>query len=115
MKAVLIILGSCCLLIGLIGSYQWDSAQNHGNTFGYYGEYNGVSNALASIPGVTVTGGWHNHDVTLEEFGFDIRVAGKPVRLLFSETDPIRRMKRDAAISALQLRIKPELDASGRK
>ncbi len=115
MKAVLIILGSCCLLIGLIGWYQWDSAQNRGSTFGYYGQYNRVSNALASVPRVTITSGWHNHDVTLEEFGFDIRVAGKPVRLLFSETDPIRRMNRDGAISALQLRIQAELDASGRK
>ena len=48
------------LLIGFVafvGWYRWDSSQNRGYTFGYYGEFNAVGNALAAIPGVTVCSG----------------------------------------------------------
>jgi hypothetical protein len=39
--------------IGWAGWYRWDSARNRGKQYGYYGDFNRVSNALASIPGVT--------------------------------------------------------------
>jgi hypothetical protein len=97
------------LLAGLIGWYRWDSSKNRGTQTGYYGEFNRVSNALASIPGVTVTQAWQNLDITLEEFGFGITVTGQPVRLYFGERDPIRSMRRDAAVSALRSRIETEL------
>jgi hypothetical protein len=94
---------------GYIGWYFWDSSRNRGSEFGYYGEFNRVSNTLASIPGVVVTQAWHNLDLTLEEFGFDLTITGRPVRLFFGETDPIRNMRRDAAVAALQNRIAAEL------
>jgi len=97
------------ILVALIGCYKWDSSRNRGSNFGYYGEFNRVSNALASIPGVTVTQGWPNLDVSLEEFSFGITVRGQPLKLFFGETDPIRNMSRDAAVTALRARIEAEL------
>src|SRR2546426_1925813 len=94
--------------VGFVSWYRWDSARNRGHEFGYYGKFNRVSNALAAIPGVTITQAWHSLDVTLEEFGFGITVTGQPVRLSFSETDPIRELSRDAAITALKKRIETE-------
>jgi hypothetical protein len=89
--------------------YRWDSARNRGSEFGYYGEFNRVSNALASIPGVTITRAWQNRDVSLEEFGFSMSVTGRPVTLAFSETDPIREMSRNKAVAELKMRIATEL------
>lgn len=100
------------LIGGPIAWYRWDSAINRGSEYGYYGEFNRVSNALATIPTVTITQAWHNLDVSLEEFGFGVVVTGQPVRLFFSETDPIRTMKRDAATAALQKRIDMEILSS---
>src|SRR5688572_6052170 len=55
--------------------YHWDSNTNRGFTFGYYGQFNTVSNALARFKGVTIFRSWHNCDVTLEEFGFDVKTS----------------------------------------
>jgi hypothetical protein len=33
------------LFVGFILWYRWDSGTNHGYHFGYYGEFNRVSNA----------------------------------------------------------------------
>lgn len=77
----------------LICYYSWDSAKNRGFTFGYYGEFNTVSNALARIGGVTVLNSGYNADVDLEEFLFEIRTAdGRTNRMFFGEQSPIRRM-----------------------
>jgi hypothetical protein len=100
------------LLAALVGAavagisyYTWDSARNRGYPFGYYGEFNTVSNALAQISGIEILGSWYNGDVTLEEFGFEIRTAdGRPIKLFVSETDPIRKMSgkelEDALVAA---------------
>ena len=94
--------------------YRSDSARNRGREFGYYGEFNRVSNALVRIPRVTVTQAWHNADVTLEEFGFGITITGRPVQLDFGETDPIREMSRDRAVVALKARIATELSPANK-
>jgi hypothetical protein len=103
---------SAVLILVLFGWYRWDSSRNRSYEFGYYGEFNCVSNSLRSIPGVAVTRGWHNHDVSLEEFGFDVTVSNTPVRLGFEETDPIRKMKHDAAVTALKNLISAEIASS---
>jgi len=108
----IIVLVAIAIPVAFIAWYGWDSARNRGGEFGYYGDYNRVSNALASIPGVTITQGWHNHDVTLEEFGFGITVTGQAVRLAFGETDKVREMRRDAAVAVLKQRIQTELLSS---
>jgi hypothetical protein len=78
-------------------------AQNDGREFGDYGDFNRVSNALVSIPGVVVTNFWINRDITLEEFGFDVVTAtDKSVHVALGERDPLHRMHRDGLISALQ-------------
>ena len=100
------------VFFGFIGWYRWDSSYNRGSESGYYGTFNRISNALASISGVTVTQSWHNLDVTLEEFGFDLTVTGQPVHLFFGETDPIRKMSRAAVVVALQALIATELASS---
>ena len=115
MKILLIVVLTVLMIpVMFIAWYRWDSARNRGSEFGYYGEFNRISNALASIPGVTVRKGWHNRDVTLEEFGFDFTVTGRPVSLAFGETDPIRDMSRTKAAVALQARIAAELSATNK-
>lgn len=94
---------------GAVGWYGWDTSRNRGSEYGYYGEFNRVDHALASIPEVTVVRSWHNADLTLEEFGFDLAVSGQPIQLHFGETDFIRNMGREAAVAALQARIAREL------
>lgn len=111
---IIVVLGVLTFALMFIAWDRWDSAQNRGNEFGYYGEYNRVSNALALIPGVAITQAWHNLDLTLEEFGFGITVTGRPVRLFFGETDHIRTMSRDAAITALKERIDTELSTTNK-
>ena len=88
---------------------MWDSSRNRGSEFGYYGEFNRVSNALAAVPGVTITGSWTNNDVTLEEFSFALAISNRAVELFFGETDAVRNMKKEAAVAALQGRIAVEL------
>ena len=34
--------------------YRWDSRTNHGYIWGYWGQFNAVSNSLAKLPGVTI-------------------------------------------------------------
>lgn len=111
-KALLfIVVATVVILAGFVGWYSWDSSRNRGNEFGYYGEFNHVSNALASIPGVIIKEAWYNGDITLEEFGFTITTGGQrpTVRLFFGETDQVREMSRDTAIAALTNRIAREL------
>ena len=94
------------LFIGFILWYRWDSGTNHGYQFGYYGEFNRVSNALASIPGLTVTQAWHNCDVTLEEFGFTATTSsGESVRITVGERDRIRSLSGDSLVQALATEI----------
>ena len=98
MKILLIIVLAVLLIsVAFMGWHGLDSRRNRGSGSGYYGEFNRVSNALASIPGVTITQAWHNLDIRLEEFCFSITVTGQPVRLFFGETDQVREMSRDAA------------------
>jgi hypothetical protein len=50
---------------------RWDEQRNRGFTWGYWGEFNTVSNSLARLPGVTAVKGWCNADfLVLEEMGF---------------------------------------------
>jgi hypothetical protein len=81
-------------------------AQNDGRESGYYGDFNRVSNALVSIPGVVVTNFWMNRDITLEEFGFEgVTGTGKPVHIAVGEHDPLRRMSRTELVEALKKAI----------
>lgn len=113
MKSAIIIVFTVLILpAAVIIWYRWDSGTNRGHEFGYYGEFNRVSNAVASIPGIVVTSAWYNGDITLEEFGFSLSVTGRPVSLDFSETDPVREMSRGAAARELTTRIKKELSVS---
>ncbi len=112
LKSLLVtVLAVALILMVVIVWYRWDSTRNRGIEFGYYGEFNRVSNALASIPNVKVTESWHNLDVTLEEFGFDINIAGHAMHLAFGETDSIRKMSHDEMVAALKTRIATNLSA----
>ncbi len=109
MKTLLVIVVIILVMVvALIGGYHWDSSRNRGREFGYYREFNRTSNALASIPEVTITKAWHHSDITLEEFSFDLTTSGQSVRLYFGETDPIRSLSRDDAVAVLKKRIEME-------
>ena len=81
-------------LASLVLFYRWDSAANHGLQWGYWGDFNRTSSALASISGVKITEHWAHRDVFLEEFGFTLQMSGERVTLAFGESDPIRFMPR---------------------
>ena len=86
--------------------YRWDSGTNHGLSFGYFGQYNAVSNALSKIPAVTIVDTGYNADVTLEEFGFDIKTSsGSVLHIWLNEDDPIRRMSAGQIKHALETKI----------
>lgn len=88
---------------------DWDSEVNRGYTFGYYGEFNTVSNALAKLPGVTIKRSYHNLEITLEEFGFIIQTgSGHEIRLDIGERDPIRDMGGEKLKKELTRRINME-------
>ena len=97
LKAAIILAVILALPASAIGLYWLDSSHNWGREFGYYEVYNRMRHLLQSLPGVSITREWHNHDIKLEEFEFDLSVNGRPVSLYFSEGDSIRTMPRDSA------------------
>src|SRR5438552_13556103 len=106
---VSIVLAVVAILAALLVWYRWDSVNNHGYQFGYYGEFNRVSNALASIPGITITQAWANCDVTLEEFGFTATMgSGEAVRIAVGERDRIRGLSGDSLVQALKTDIQTQ-------
>src|SRR5438552_8519642 len=109
MKLALLLVIIIAALIAALGfGYRWDSARNRGHTWGYWGELNSVSNTLLKIPGVTIVRPWYNADVTLEEFGFDILVQGRQVKLAFGERDPVRSLSGHRLERALMEMIRKE-------
>ena len=76
--ALLGITALAALIAACVLGYRWDASINRGHTWGYWGEFNTISNSLAKLPGVNITAPWYNADVTLEEFGFD--VVGRAIR-----------------------------------
>jgi hypothetical protein len=110
MKSVLItLLVLISAVVAFIAWYQFDSAQNHGYEFGYYGDFNRVSNALVFIPAIQVTEFLMNRDVTLEEFGFKVvKASGDVVWITFGERDPVRELSGDR----LHLALKKQLEAA---
>jgi hypothetical protein len=114
MKAALPVISALVVLIvALIFWYRWDTARNRGHSWGYWGEFNAVSNALATVPGVTILSLWYNADVTLEEFGFDILVQSRQVKLVFGEKDPIRRLSGQNLQNALSQMVKKQSSEPG--
>jgi len=90
-------------------------ATNDGRESGYYADFNRVSNALVSIPGVTITNVFINRDITLEEFSFEITTAsGEPAHLDFGERDPVRRMAHPELVQALKKEIAQQLSSTNR-
>jgi hypothetical protein len=98
----MILSAAAFLLLALILCYRWDSEKNHGYTFGYWAEFNCVSNSLAKLPGITIVNSGCNADVTLEEFGFDIRTSdGRTLKLWIGENEPIRKLRGEQLSKAL--------------
>jgi hypothetical protein len=92
--------------VALIACYRWDSERNRGYGFGYWGAYNRVSNALASISDFSITQAWANCDVTLEEFYFvGTNREGRTIRIAVGERDRIRELSGEPLILALQKEI----------
>lgn len=109
-KILLALLAMVGVGVILIFYYRWDSGKNRGNTWGYYGEFNAVSNAIAKISGVTIRGSWHNADVTLEEFGFNLTTTdGQEFKLYFGESSRVRKLSEDKLNAALIKEIEKAL------
>ena len=111
-KLILLAVGLVILAGGsLFCWYKWDTSANHGLSYGYYGQYNTVSNAFARLPGARILDTFYNADITLEEFGFEIETGGRSVTISFSEQDPIRRMSGTQLNKTLSARIASDLSA----
>ena len=108
MKAFGAILGAIVVFfIAAMLWYRWDAGTNHGYRRGYWGQFNTVSNALASLPGITIVNSSGNADVTMEEFGFEVVTSeGRQLHVWFSEADPIRRLSGEALTKALLEKLK---------
>lgn len=85
--------------------YLWDANRNRGFTWGYYAEFNTISNSLAQIPGVTITDTYLLDDFQLELFTFDLVFNGKPIHLRFPQDDPARILTNEGLLSALTTRL----------
>jgi hypothetical protein len=113
MPRILVTLMAVIGLLVMAGFYyHWDSDRNRGHTCGYYGEFNTVSNALAKMSGLTIVSSWHNADVTLEEFGFEVKTKeGRVLKLCFSEKSPLRQLAGDRLDHALAKEVRDVLAA----
>ena len=93
------------LLLAMCG-YGWDSSKNRGYTWGYWGEFNSISNSLGKIPGIKLSKSGYNDDITVEHFEFDVVTAeGRPLALFFSSSDAVRKLSVPALSKALLERI----------
>jgi hypothetical protein len=105
-----------CVALGLapvswIAWYRWDSAQNRGYEFGYYGVLNKIKRALADSPDVaTIREAAVNRDIGLEEFSLEVTMkSGQVVVLGFLESDGIRSLSGERLSRALESRIQKQL------
>ena len=109
------ILFLCVLLVAapvaLFGWYRWDSAQNRGYEFGYYGVLNKVKHALTTIPDVATTReAAVNKDIGLEEFSLEVTMKnGQRVVLGFLESDPVRSLSGEQLTRSLEAKIQKQL------
>ena len=103
MKLVAVIVGAVFLFFAVaVLWHRWDAGTNHGHRCGYWGQFNTVSNALASLPGITIVKSGGNADITMEEFGFEVVTSdGRQLHVGFSETDPVRKLSGEALTKAL--------------
>ena len=98
-------------IIGFLCCYGWDSRTNHGFTFGYYGQFNTVSNTLARLPGIQITSVDYNPDITLEEIFIEVDRGGRHLKILISQQDPLRRLSGPNLEKALSELIEKESTA----
>ena len=61
---------------------------NRGCESGYYGQFNRVQHLIKAMPNVEIEKSWLHEDVTLEDFGFTLRVKGTEVQVVFWEGSP---------------------------
>ena len=61
-RTLALVLGVLIIAVSPLAYYRWDSRKNHGYTYGYYGEFNRVTHALAGIGDITVRDSWANAD-----------------------------------------------------
>ena len=103
----LALLASLCL--GILSVYiflTWEHRDGRYYHYGYYDEFRKVESALETLPEVVVVDSWYHEDLTLEEFGFALDVAGRGrVKMEFWEDDATRRLSGVALVAALQRRV----------
>lgn len=87
-------------------TYQLDSHNNFKLHWGYYGDYNRVTDAITSIPGALILDSWANGDITLEEFAVTVRTpAGDTIEMFFEEDDQVRHWHGSRLVEALKRRM----------
>ncbi|MEM7206981.1 MAG: hypothetical protein AAF434_04075 [Pseudomonadota bacterium] len=103
--AILLLVGAPVCFIAFAVLWVFDSTYNQGWSIGYFGDFNRTKAYLGSIEGVEINDDWYNHDITLEEFGFELSYKGDQIRLFFSEEDNARNMSKEDAIVELTRRL----------
>ena len=82
-----------------------------GLEFGYYGQFNRVKHVIEDMPGTVIIDHWQHQDVTLEDFGFSVRLSdGRVVKIDFQENSP--QMK-ERSKSRLRDFIQDQIYATG--
>lgn len=94
------------MLIAFIVCYRWDSGTNRSHTWGYWGQFNIISNSLSRLPGIEIVKSHYDSDVTIREFAFEVLTPkGQKVFVLFGDGDPVRKLSGQPLSQALLEKI----------
>ena len=105
-RVLLSLVSLIALVAGLFWLYGWDARENRGYHWGYWGQYNRVLDGLRRTSGGTVDRLYANEDLSMEEFGFVVRIPGRQeLKMHFGETDGIRSLHGSDLDNALRARI----------
>ncbi len=64
--------------------------------FGYYGEFNQVQRLIREMPDVRIVDHWQHHDISMEDFGFTVRLGdGSARQVNFYENSAQMKLRRD--------------------
>ena len=77
---------------------------------GYYGQFNRVKHVIEEMPDIAIVDHWQHKDITLEDFGFTLRLPdGKEVDINFYDNTPEKNERNRKRIREI---IQKQLDSN---
>ena len=90
----------------LIGFLVYDGRENRGFTFGYYGDYNAITNALGQMTEISEMETFCHEDLFLEEIWFTVQlIDGTEKDIFIGQNESIRNLRHEELTLALRERI----------